>query len=149
MGYNPLFKGRVGGGSSRSIQTSYVNSSGGTLAKATVVGVDTSGNLVALDVTSEPEVDRMVGLTTTSILNTASGAVINSGRLEDITTGFAIGDFVYAGLAGTLINVRPDIGVSGFASGNFVVFLGVIVKNQFDGAKKDLSLNIQVFGQLL
>lgn len=151
MSYSPYFLNKNGTGNvagSRGTITNFQNGSGSTLAKATLVSVNVSGQLVPTDVTSEVLVQAMVGLTGISIPNAASGEVVDNGRLEDITTSFAIGDALYLGKTGLLINTKPEIGVATFDEGDFVIFVGVVVKNEFNGSLKDLKLMISVIGQL-
>ena len=135
-------------GPSRNTITSYQNASGSTLSKAIPVSVNTSGQLVNIDVSVEISVQAIVGLTAESIPNSAIGKIIDNGRLEDISTPYAIGDAIYVSKTGTLTNVKPEIGVGGFLSGDFVIFIGVIVKNEFNPIQRDLKLMISVIGQL-
>lgn len=149
MSYSPFFFNQNSKGSSRATIANFQNGSGSTLAMAVPVYVNTSSQLMPLDVTNEVSVQAIVGLTSISIPNSATGSVIDNGRLENITTSFAVGDAVYAGKANPLTNIKPDIGdADGFASGDFVVFLGVIVKNEFNPSQLDLKLMISVIGQL-
>lgn len=148
MTYSPSFFNKESKGSSRQTITNFQNGSGSTLAKATLVSVNGSGNLVPTVVDSEALVQSIVGMTNISIPNAATGAVVDNGRLEDITTSFAIGDAIYLGKTGLLINVKPEIGVASFVEGDFVIFVGVVVKNEFNVSLKDLKLMISVIGQL-
>lgn len=117
---------------------------------ATPVSVNASGNMVLLDVTSEASMQGILGLTSISTPSSATGLVVNSGRLEGITlAGFAVGDAVYAGVTpGTLTNIKPDLNASGWASGYFVYFFGVYVVNQFNPALNDIQLMPTLIGQL-
>lgn len=148
MTYSPNFRGNAANAASRQLQTDYVNGAGGTISKGTPVSTNAAGNIVLLDVSDETKVSAMVGLASQDIPDTASGTVVSGGRLENITTSFAVGDPVYVGLSGSLINQKPDIGVAGFTSGDFVVFVGVVVKNEFNPANKDIQLMLQLVGQL-
>ncbi len=148
MTYSPSFFNSQSLGSSRATITNFQNGSGSTLAKATLVSVNASSQLIPTVVTSEAIVQSIVGMTNISIPNAASGSIIDNGRLENITTVFAVGDAVYLGKTGLLINVKPEIGVATFAEGDFVIFVGVVVKNEFNVSLKDLKLMISVIGQL-
>lgn len=148
MGYDPTIQNGVLKGPSRGIQTNYPNASGSTLAKGTVVSVNTSSQIATIDVSSETSVEALVGVVSVNIPNAAMGGVTSHGRLENIASGFAIGDAIYVGKTGVLTNVKPDVGTGGFLTGDFVIFVGVIVKNEFDSAKQDLQMMPQVVGQL-
>ncbi len=148
MTYSPSFFNKESKGSSRQLITNFQNGSGSTLAKAVPVSVNATSQLVAVDVSSETSVQALVGLTAASIPNAAIGQVADNGRLEDITTGFVIGDAVYISKAGGLTNIKPSSGANGFVDGDFVIFIGVIVKNEFNGSLKDIKLMISVIGQL-
>lgn len=148
MTYSPFFINKQGSGSSRAVTTNFQNGSGGTLAMGSPVAINTSGQLIVPNVSTEAHIQAMVGLTGISIPNAATGAVVQSGRLEEVTTSFAIGDSFYLSKTGGLTNVKPDIGVGGFVAGDFVVFLGVVVKNEFNAILKDFKIMMSVIGQL-
>ena len=148
MSYSPNFFNKQSSGSARSTITNFQNGSGSTLNKATLVSVNASGFLVPTLVTSESLIQSIVGMTNVSIPSAAVGAVMDNGRLEDVTTSFAIGDALYLGKTGLLINTKPEIGVASFAEGDFVIFVGVVAKNEFNGSLKDIKLMISVIGQL-
>ena len=148
MSYNPLTTGRQGNTSARQTITNYQNGSGSTIAQGAPVSTNGSGQLVLTDVSSQASVQAFVGYANTSIPNTAFGPVISNGRLENISTAFSIGDAIYIGLGGTLINVKPDYGVAGFAAGDFVVFVGCLVKNEFNPSFTDLQLFTQTICKL-
>lgn len=150
MGYNPAFRGKVSDGSSRQTQTGYLNGTLITMPIASPVSVNSAGNMVLLDVTSETSVQGLIGLTSIACPSAATGLVCNAGRLEGITLGgFSVGDAIYAGQTpGALTNVKPDLAVSGWVGGMFVVFFGVYVINQFDPGLHDIQLMPTVVGQL-
>lgn len=149
MSYSPFFLNQNSRGSTRSLTANFQNGSGSTLVMAVPVSVNASSQLVPLNVSSEASTQAIVGLTSISIPNAATGSVVDSGRLENITTSFAVGDAVYAGKLNPLTNSKPNIGDSeGFTTGDFVVFIGVIVKNEFNPILFDLKLMISVAGQL-
>lgn len=148
MTYAPSFFNKESSGSSRQTITNLQNGYGSGLAKGTPVSVNSSGQLVMVDITSDASVQAIVGMTGINIPNGAIGAIVDNGRLEDITTAFSIGDPVWIGTNGMLTNIKPDYGVGSFAEGYFVVFIGVIVKNEFNPSLKDIKLMISVVGQL-
>lgn len=148
MAYNPNFRGNTGS-AAKLVRSGYQNSLVSTITKTTPVSVNTSGQLVLLDVSDETNVFRWVGVAAEDIPAAANGQVSGDGRIENITTSLSVGDFVYAGKTpGTLINTKPDIGIMSFASGDFVVLIGVIVKNEFNPLQKDLKLVLLNIGQL-
>jgi len=148
MAYNPNYFGATASAAEKTT-SGYQNGTLSTITKATPVATNGSGQAILLDVTDETNVFRWIGLYAQDTVSGATGQVIDNGRLENITTGFSVGDFIYAGSTpGTLINVKPDIGVSGFASGDFVIFIGVLVKNQFNPSQIDLKLVMLNIGQL-
>jgi hypothetical protein len=150
MGFNPLSQGAVFQGSSRQTQTLYQNGTGSTAPAATAVSQGTGNNFVLTDVTNETTVEAFVGLTSASIPNSASGLINSDGRLENIPLGlgFSIGDPIWVGLTpGSLTNVKPDLSVPGWAAGMFVIFIGVVVQNQFNPSNQDIQLLKQIVGQ--
>jgi hypothetical protein len=148
MSYSPNFRGNQSNASSRQLITDYVNGSGAAIPQGTPVTVNSIGQILPVDVTSESSVSGMVGYAYVRIPASASGPVISAGRLENIITGFSVGDPIYIGLSGTLINQKPDDGIAGFGPGDFVVFVGVLVQNEFNPAQTDLQLFTQVVGEL-
>lgn len=148
MAYSPVWFNKQSSGSARALDSNYQNASGSTLLKGTPVTINASGQLVLVDVSDEAAVKAMVGYAGLDLPNAASGSVIDAGRLENITTSFAVRDVVYIGKDGLLTNIEPDIGVNGFVAGDFVVLAGVIVKNEFNPAWKDLKIMTDTIGQL-
>lgn len=148
MSYSPFFFNQQSQGSSRQTITNFQNGSGSTLAKGTPVSVNASSQLTTVDVSNEASVKALVGLTGMSIPNAATGSVADCGRLENITTSYAVRTVVYIDKTGALTNSPPTIGVNSFVSGDFVVLVGVIVKNEFNPAQKDIKLMLSVIGQL-
>lgn len=148
MSYSPNFRGSQGKGSSRSLSTNFQNASGGTLAQSTPASVNSSGQLVGVDVSSDTSVGAIVGLCGADIPNAATGPVVDSGRLENVVLGFSVGDAIYISKAGFLTNVKPSLGVGGFITGDFIIFVGVVVKNEFNALQKDIQLMIENIGQI-
>lgn len=148
MSYSPSFRGTVARGSVKALQSTYINNTGLTIAKGNPVCSDASGELALVNVSSDASVSSIVGLTSESVLNGETGNVIDAGRLTDITTSFSVGSAIYVSKTGTLTDSRPDIGVGGFLVGDYVVFVGVIVKNEENPSLKDIKLLLSVVGQL-
>ena len=153
MAYNPLYRGDTNTAASRtarSTSSGYQNGSGGLLAQCTPVATNSFGQLIAVDVSVEATVMSMIGVTGEDIPNSTSGSVYDSGRVENVSLpGFSIGDAIYVSKAGFLTNIKPSEGVGGFVAGDFVIFVGVIVKNEFNPLQKDLKLLIDAkIGQL-
>jgi len=151
MSYSPFFfnqsaTGNVSG--SRGTTTNFQNGTGSTLAKATLVAVNASSQLIPVSVSDEATVLKIVGCTGMSIPDAAIGSVVDNGRLENITTPFPIGTALYLDTDGSFTNLKPDYGVSGFVVGDFIIFVGVVVQNEFNISLKDIKLMISVIGQL-
>lgn len=147
MSYNPNFRGSSAK-ASRKVESNYTNAAGSTLPMGSVVSANASGQMVLIDITDGTSVDRFLGITSASTPDAASGGVVRVGRIEEFTTGFAVGDALYVNSDGTLTNVKPDYGVGDFAEGYFVIFIGVVVKNEFNLSLKDLQISPMVVGQL-
>ena len=148
MGYNPSAQGTTFKGASRSIATGYQNGSGSTIPLATPVAVNATGHIVPVDITNEATVTAFVGLTNISMPAGSFGLVTSAGRLENAQTSFAVGTPIWVGHGGTITNVRPDLSAPGWSSGDFVIFLGIVVQNEFDSSKQDIQLFFEIVGQL-
>lgn len=148
MTYSPNFRGDAAKVGSRSLTSGYQNGAGMTLPALTPVSVNLSGQIVPVDLSNLDSVNRFVGLIEDALTSGAVGNVINGGRLEEITTSFTIGDALYVNKLGGLTSTKPEVGVENFLVGDYVIFVGVVVKNQFDPLKKDLNLLLSVVGQL-
>lgn len=148
MGYTPLYKDAQGKGSARSLSTNYMNGTLGTILKGTLVSTDASGNMIPTDIANEDSVHAIIGITSMDVPFGAMGSLADGGRLENITTSFAIKDAIYLNYDNTLTNVKPDISVPGFVSNMWCVFIGVIVKNEFNPLLKDIKLMITPIAQM-
>jgi len=126
----------------------FTNPGPGSLINATPVSTNTSGNLVTVDVSSEDLATSFLGLTTSTILSSSQGQVILSGLVKNISTALGVGDILYVSKTGSLTTTAPDIGVNGFASGDFVIRVGQITKNATNPSNKDLLVAWQLMGQL-
>lgn len=146
MAYNPLNRGLISKAPTRSLTAGFQNGTLTGIFKGVLVSVDSFGNIAPTDISNELSMSRIAGITNELIASSATGQVVSAGRIEDVT-GFSVGDAIYAGKTG-LSTSKPDIGVYGFNSLDWVIFIGVIAKNEFDGSKNDIQLFIQVIGQL-
>lgn len=152
MAYNPNFRGNVAKASSRQNKTGYQNGTGSTITQTTPVSkTGTTNHVAPTDVSDEDSVERFVGLFDSDTPSAASNLVVTDGRAESIPSslGFAIGDTLWLGpTPGSLTNVKPDLSAPGWASGMFVVFIGVVVENEFNSSQLDIQLCRAPIGQL-
>jgi hypothetical protein len=125
-----------------------INQSGNTIGNLTPVAVDNDGRLTLIDVSDEDSVVALAGVTSASIANNSSGPVALAGRIENITTSFAHGDYLYVSKTGGLTNVLPSIGNAGFLEGDAIIRVGVIVRNSTTPSQKDLLVKMQLVGKL-
>lgn len=132
---------------SRSVSVIANNNSGGTLPKGTIVQINSS-DLAIVDPSIEIDVDATVGVLKDDILDGNAGEVVAMGTIENIPGGFDFGKTIYLSASGTLTDTKPSVGVGGFLAGDYVIRIGVIVKNAYNPAQKDLLVNLQVVGQL-
>lgn len=136
-----------GGGSGKSIENSYLNSSGDLLPTLKPVR-SSSGNLGEIDPGFEADVKAILGIVKEDIANGASGIVVLDGLIENITTSYAFDTVVYLSKTGNLTDTAPDVGVESFVAGDFVVRLGQITKNSANPSNKDFKVKIEIIGQL-
>ena len=148
MSYNPTFAGVSVAPSSKTVQTSEINTSGGTLLKLTPVRIDASGNMATIDVAVESQAFAVAGILSTSVADSSSGDIINSGRISNITTTAGFGDVLYVSKTGGITSIKPTIGLDSFVIDDFVIRLGVVAKNPINPSNKDLLVNISIVGQL-
>lgn len=148
MSYSPNFRGSASKAGSRRLETNYQNGSVSVLSQGTPVYTNASGQILPVNPADETSVESMVGFTLYAIPSGASGAVISGGRLENISIPFGIGETLWINYDGTLTNVKPDLSKTGWAEGYFVIFVGVVVPNEFNATQKDLQLCKEVVGQL-
>ena len=150
MGYNPNSSGSTTSAQlARSVQTGYINGTAGVLLQGMPVSASTTpGQMVAVDITSDASVNGILGVISANTPSAAFGNVTDCGRLENITTSFVAGNVLYINIDGTLTTTRPSAGVGGFVSGMYVIFVGIIVQNQFNPSNLDLKIYMDVIGQL-
>lgn len=149
MSYNPLFAGSEFKGSAEGVITEYTNASAITaIPQAQACSVDSSGNAVPLDVSSQSSWSAFIGYANVRIETSGTGPIIVTGRLQNITTILPVGTALYVGKDGNPTNIVPSVGVNGFVSGDMVVFMGVLVVNQIVPLEVDIALFTQMVGVL-
>lgn len=145
MTYNPGSFGTPA--ASRSTSRLVSNGTGSTITKGTPVRASIS-SVDLIDVSSETQANAIAGIVKSDITNGNQGDIIVTGIIEDITTSASVGDIMYVSKTGDLTNIKPSIGVASFVSGDWVIRVGVIIKNNSNPLLKDLLINIQVVGAL-
>lgn len=140
-------KGGVPSGTSRSVSRAATNNTGVTINKATPVRLTPTG-LANIDVSDEASANAIAGLMKANIANGDSGDVLNSGVIEDVTTSASIGDIMYVSKSGGLTNIKPSDGVNSFVTGDWVIRVGVVAKNNDNPSLKDILINLQIIGVL-
>jgi len=148
MTYSPNFRGNSSAAPSKSVATGLLNNTGNTLTKATPVYVNSSGDMAAIDVSSEASALSIVGVVVDDINHSNRGEIAYSGRIEDVSVLGSFGDSIYISKLGTLTNVKPSQGVGGFDIGDWIIRAGVLAKNENNPALKDLILNVAPLGQI-
>ncbi|CAM6005516.1 unnamed protein product [Sphagnum balticum] len=129
--------------------TDYTNASATTpIPQAMACSVNSSGQLVPLDVSSDASWKAFVGYANARIPTSTLGPVISNGRLQNITTSFTAGTPLYIGIDGNPTNAIPTAGTNGFVSGDMVIFMGVIVPNEANPSEYDIALFTQLIGTL-
>jgi hypothetical protein len=148
MSYNPNFVGSQANGSSIALVTNYTNGNPTAIPQGTPLSI-TGSFVYPTNVSSDVSVASFVSYAQVRIAANATGPVISGGRLENLTGySFSLGDPIYMSISGSLQNVRPDDGVTGFGMGDFIVFCGTIVPNIVNPSNQDLQILSQVFGEL-
>ncbi len=145
MSYNPFERGSMS--PSIAIARTDVYESGDELLKGTPVKV-TSDGIDLIDVSLEADVDALAGVISEDVSDEDNASVVQSGTIFNITTGVSVGSSVYVSKLGVLTDSKPQIGVNGFAEGDFVIKIGTIAKNNDNPSNKDLLVLIQIMGQL-
>jgi hypothetical protein len=130
------------------IQINYTNSSGSTIFKGTPVCQKITGSIDFVDVSVESDAFSFIGITGSDISNLLKGPVATNGRVEDVTVTGSFGDSLYISKTGSLTTIKPEIGLGGFLSLDFVLRVGVIAKNETNPLLKDIILDVQRVGQL-
>lgn len=145
MAFNPFQRGL--NQPARSNARFNSNQTGATVPKGIPVRL-TSDGIDLIDVSLESNVDALAGVLSEDAINNSNASIISSGTIESIVTAFSVGDAVYISKVGLLTNIKPSLGVNGFAEGDFIIKIGMIAKNNTNPANKDLLVGIQIMGQL-
>ena len=150
MTYSPFFFSQQSTASSTGIVSNYTNSSATAIPQGTPVSLTGSQDLIApTDVTSQASISAFVGIAQFRIAGNGNGPVISNGRLMNLNGySFSIGDSIWIGVGGIIQNVRPDDGVTGFASGDYVYYVGTVAQNESNSLQQDLIVIPQLIGQL-
>lgn len=148
MSYSPNFRGESDTIAAGSVAASYFNDSGDSMIKGTPGKINAAGDLGPIDVSSEADVFGIVGVVSEDIADQESGGVASSGRIKNIATTADFGSTVFIDKNGDLTDEKPNLGGNGFQSLDFVVSVGVIVRNEENPVLKDLIVNIAIRGQL-
>lgn len=148
MSYSPLtFNPQTSIASA--VGTLYTNASSITaIPQAQACSIDGSGNLVPLDVSSQASWQAFVGYAQVRIPASATGTILATGRLQNITTALPVGTALYVDKSGNPTGTIPVIGVNGFVEGDAVIFMGVLVANEVTPSEIDIALFTQVVGTL-
>lgn len=124
------------------------NQSGSLINALQPITIDSSGYIKAIDVTSEVDAVKTVGLALANIANNSSGEVLVVGRADNVSVPFSFGDYLYVSKTGGLTNSFPTEGVGGFVAGDFVIRVGVVARNTVTPSNKDILVSIGIIGQL-
>jgi hypothetical protein len=149
MSYNPLATGSQLNASS--IVTNYTNASSiDPIPQGTPLSLTGTADLVSpTDVSSQSSIAAFVGVAQFRIPASGNGPVLSHGRLQNLQGySFSIGDSIWISITGSLQNIRPDVGVTGFAESDFVYFLGTISQNESNALQQDLVAMPQLIGEL-
>lgn len=130
------------------VGVSLLNNSGAPIVAFTPIRVDTNGDMQTTDVSYESHAFSAIGILKEDTPESSSGVVVTSGKLENIPGSFSFGDAIFISKTGGLTNVKPDVGVDGFAEGDWIIKLGVVTKNQSNPTLLDLIIQVQLIGQL-
>ena len=130
------------------LSSTITNLSGSTIPILTPVSIDSDGYLTTIDVSDEETSISLAGVTKEEIANNSSGSVALAGRIENITTPFAHGDYLYVSKTGELTNIVPELGSNGFVAGDSVIRVGIIVRNSTTPSQKDLLVKMQLVGKV-
>lgn len=149
MTYNPRLKGAViTAGATSSELPPRTNGSGGSLNRTDPVRLDASGVVQKVDPAVEAQALACLGVAKDSVANAALVGIVTQGRLSDVTVSGTFGDSMFLSKTGGLTHIKPTIGVNGFVAGDFVVCIGIVVKNQDNPLLTDLLVNVRLVGQL-
>ena len=149
MTYDPRLSGSVlSVGAASSELLPRTNSSGAALNRTDPVRLDSAGAVQKVDVSIESQVIACLGVAKDSVGNLSQVGIVTQGKLEDVTVSGTFGDSMFISKTGNLTHIKPSIGVNGFVAGDFVVAIGIVVKNQANPFLVDLMVNVRLVGQL-
>jgi hypothetical protein len=150
MTYSPAWRGNTATGTILGIESSLRNGTALTISKYSPVAINGSGDIQKSDATNEALSFSSIGILKADCSASAVGDIVTSGRIIDVDMPtFSFGDAIYIGSTpGTLTNIKPTDGIDGFIAGNYVVRIGMILKNETDPLKKDLFVSLMMCGQL-
>lgn len=124
------------------------NDSGSDILAFQPVATDSEGKVKGINISEDMDALKLLGIAVENISNGSYGNVIASGKLENITTVFDFGDYIYVSKTGGLTNILPSEGVGGFASEDWILRIGLIVRNRQIPSQKDLVVNLSIVGRL-
>jgi len=135
-------------GQSTATKVALLNMTGLTIPKNTPVSIDDNGRLKLVDVSDGLDAFRFQGLTEDDIPDGEYGDVVKAGKVANVISSFAFGDNLFVGKDGNLTNSTPDEGSFGFVSGDYVLRVGAVARNDINPSQKDYLLSILLVGQL-
>ena len=130
------------------IATSLRNMTGSLVSKGTPIAVDTNGQINLVDVSDEALALSVIGVAGSAITDGAFGSIVTHGAMKGLVTSATFGDIMYIAKDGFLTNIKPTLDNEGFVAGDFVIKMGVLVRDATNPSNKNLIVNIQVMGQL-
>ena len=130
------------------ISTLLDNYSGNTIPIKTVVSADSNGNIIPVDVSDESVALSIVGITINTIDDESSGRIVTHGLVRNIDTLAPNGSAMYIAKNGSLTHIKPTLDSNGFTTGDFVIRVGVLVKDINTPSQKNMIVNPQIIGQL-
>lgn len=124
------------------------NNTGSTILAYTPVRVNTSGDMDLIDVSS-PNAIGIIGLLAENTNDGDQGEIKSDRVVKNTSVAFNFGDILYVNKTGTLTNILPQVGIDDFVSGDFVIKVGVVSKNQDNPLNKDIIMEPDVIVQLV
>lgn len=124
------------------------NESGSSIAALLPVVIDANGTLNVVDVSTEASALKTSGILESTVADNALGTVVLAGKIENVSTSFNFGDYLYVSKTGGLTNIQPSLGVASFVSGDFVIRIGLVSRNRTTPANKDYLIRVEIVGQL-
>ena len=114
------------------------------------VYANSSGLIAPLNISSQASVDSMVGYAYVRVPASTAGPIATGGRLKLYSNpnNWALGTPLYIGVDGNPTNIVPSVGVNGFTSGMYCIFLGVLIANEAAPSEFEIALFTQIVGVL-